>query len=249
LRERLSRAAIEYELVVVDDHSQDTTCQEVDERMAVDSNVRLVHNHSKNGFGYAVRCGLEHFTGDAVAIFMADSSDDPGDLVKYYHILRDEAECAFGSRFIKGSLVVDYPPHKLVLNRLANLFIRLVFGLRYNDMTNAFKGYRANVIRGCRPFLSAHFNLTIEMPLKAIVRGYTYAVTPINWRNRTVGYSKWRIREMGSRYMFIVIYALLEKWLTWDDYKRPRGEGFQPWGLPYKVEAEDSVPQSVDEEH
>jgi dolichol-phosphate mannosyltransferase len=236
-------------LVVVDDHSQDTTCQEVEERMAVDPNVCLVHNHSKNGFGYAVRCGLEHFTGDAVAIFMADSSDDPDDLVKYYYILRNQAECAFGSRFIKGSLVVDYPPHKLVLNRLANLFIRLVFGLRYNDMTNAFKGYRANVIQGCRPFLSAHFNLTIEIPLKAIVRGYTYAVTPINWRNRTVGYSKWRIREMGSRYMFIVIYALLEKWLTWDDYKRPRGERFQPWGMPYKVGAEDSVPQSVDEEH
>lgn len=229
LRERLSREKIQYEIVVVDDHSQDTTCQEVEARMVVDSGVRLVHNQNKNGFGHAVRCGLDHFTGDAVVVFMADSSDDPDDVVNYYYILRDKAECAFGSRFIRGSQVIDYPPHKLVLNRLANLFVRLIFGLRYNDITNAFKGYRTNVIQGCRPFLSPHFNLTVEIPLKAIVRGYTYTIIPISWRNRAVGYSKLHIREMGSRYLFIVIYILLEKWLTWGDYKRPQSEEFESW--------------------
>ncbi len=229
LRERLRREGVNYEIVVVNDNSSDGTCAEVESRTAIDSATYLVHNQGKNGFGYAVRCGLDHFTGDAVVIFMADNSDDPDDVIKYYYILRDKAECAFGSRFIKGSQVIDYPIHKLLLNRLANLFIKIIFGLRYNDTTNAFKGYRANVIQGCRPFLSPHFNLTVEIPLKAIVRGYSYAIVPINWRNRAVGYSKLRIREMGSRYLFIVIYILLEKWLTWGDYKRPTEENFQPW--------------------
>jgi len=235
----LSRESIDYEIVVVDDHSEDATCQEVEVHQAVNPRVRLVHNLNKNGFGYAVRCGLDHFAGDAVIIFMADSSDDPEDVIKYYHILHDQAECAFGSRFIKGSLVVDYPPHKLILNRLANLFIRTLFGLEYNDTTNAFKGYRSNVIRGCRPFLSPHFNLTVELPLKAIVRGYSYAIVPINWRNRAVGYSKLRIREMGSRYLFIVLYVLLEKWLTRGDYHRPHTEQFEPWS------AETQAPASI----
>src|SRR6202007_3177364 len=108
--------------------------------------IRLVRNTGKHGFGRAVRCGLEAFTGDAVVFVMADGSDDPEDVVKYYYTLRDKAECIFGSRFIRGGHVENYPRLKLVLNRLANLCIRLLFGLRYNDITNAFKGYRAYVI-------------------------------------------------------------------------------------------------------
>jgi dolichol-phosphate mannosyltransferase len=236
LRSCLAHEGIDYEIVVVDDHSQDATCQEVETRMAIDPKVRLVHNQNKSGFGYAVRCGLDHFIGDGVVIFMADSSDDPADVIKYYYILRDKAECAFGSRFIKDSRVVDYPLHKLILNRLANWFIQAIFGISYNDTTNAFKGYRTNVIQGCRPFLSPHFNLTVEIPLKAIVRGYSYEVIPISWHNRAVGYSKLRIREMGSRYLFIVVYILLEKWLTWEDYKRPAGEKFEPWPAETNLE-------------
>ena len=169
------------------------------------------------------------FSGAAVAIVMADGSDDPEDLVRYYEILRDRAECAFGSRFMPGSRVQGYPRLKLVINRAANLFIRVLFGLPYNDVTNAFKAYRASVIRGCRPFLSPHYNLTVELPLKAIVRGYSYEVVPIRWRQRSVGESGLRLREMGSRYLFIVLNLWLEKVLTRGDYRRPAGEGFVRW--------------------
>jgi len=223
IREVLSSAGIDYEIVVVDDHCEDSTDDEV---LAVgDPAVRLVHNQDHPGFGYAVRCGFESFTGDAVAIMMADSSDDPLDLLSYFRAIESGAECVFGSRFIKGGKVIDYPIHKLILNRMANSFIRVLFGLRFNDITNAFKAYRREVIEGCRPLVSPHFNLTVEIPLKAIVRGYSFDVIPISWRNRSVGISKLKIREMGSRYLFIVIYVLMEKWLTGDDYKRSRQPG------------------------
>lgn len=218
--QRLRSEDIEFEIVAVDDHCSDDTVAEIHSRQVQEPRIRCVTNTSRGGFGHAVRCGLDHFTGDAVAIVMADLSDDPEDLVSYYRILDSGIECAFGSRFIKGGRVIDYPSHKLVLNRIANTFIRILFGFRYNDVTNAFKAYRAEVIRGCSPLLSAHFNLTVEIPLKAIIRGYSWKVTPISWRNRAVGVSKLRIREMGSRYLFIVLYALLERWLTGGDYSR-----------------------------
>jgi dolichol-phosphate mannosyltransferase len=229
IRERLARERIEYEIVVVDDGSSDTTPAEVQARAAVDPGVRLTVNEGSHGFGYAVRCGLDAFTGDAVAIMMADGSDSPDDLVRYFYVLRDHAECAFGSRFVAGGRVEGYPRLKRVVNRFANFFVRVLFGLRYNDVTNAFKAYRANVIEGCRPLIAPHFNLTVELPLKAIVRGYSYETLPISWRQRRHGRSSLLLQEMGSRYLFIVLYVWFERLLTRGDYRRPRGETFEPF--------------------
>ncbi|MEN9567042.1 MAG: hypothetical protein RLZZ69_2238, partial [Cyanobacteriota bacterium] len=147
-------------------------------------------------------------------------SDSPDDLVRYYFKLQEGYECVFGSRFVKGGRVIDYPVHKLTINRLANLFLKILFGLDYNDTTNAFKAYRRNVVEGIFPLISHHFNLTVEMPLKAIIRGYSYTTIPISWQNRQTGVSKLKIKEMGSRYLFIALYLFLEKMLSRGDYVR-----------------------------
>jgi len=215
-------AGVPHEILVVDDDSEDGTRPIVERFAASHPCVRLVRNPGPNGFGNAVAFGIRASTGDAVAIFMADLSDSPRDLVVYYQKLLEGYDCVFGSRFIKGSRVVDYPFHKLVLNRLANRFVSIIFGLRFNDVTNAFKCYRRHVIEGIEPLLSRHFNLTVEMPLKAIIRGYSYAVVPISWQNRTAGLSKLKVKEMGSRYLFITLYLWLEKHLSRGDYHRNR---------------------------
>ncbi len=220
LREVLKREAIDYEIVLVDDGSTDGTAAEVASIMKLDTSIRLVRNTGLNGFGRAVQCGLNHFAGDAVVIYMADASDSPEDVVKYYHILKNKSDCAFGSRWIRNGGVSNYPLLKRMVNRLANTFIRLLFGIHYNDITNAFKGYRRRVIEGCRPLLSPHFNMTVEIPLKAIVRGYSYSVVPITWKNRRLGQSSLNMKEMGSRYLYIVLIVWLEKLLTKDDYRR-----------------------------
>ena len=151
---------------------------------------------------------------------MADGSDDPADLVRYQRLLERGYDCAFGSRFVAGAEVDDYPPVKLVINRLANWFVRALFRTGYNDTTNAFKAYRREVIETVQPLLSNHFNLTVELPLKAVVRGHSYAVIPISWRNRAHGASKLAMQEMGSRYLFIVLYVFLERHLSRGDYRR-----------------------------
>ncbi|MDB9406094.1 glycosyltransferase [Microcystis sp. CS-574] len=220
ISERLERDKIDYEILVVNDNSKDNTEAVLQKINQENHRIRYINNYYPNGFGFAVRCGLENFSGDAVAVVMADNSDSPDNMVDYYYKLQEGYDCVFGSRFIKGGKVIDYPIHKLFVNRLANLFIQVLFGLKFNDTTNAFKIYRKEVIEGISPLLSHHFNLTVEMPLKAIVRGYSYTTIPITWRNRTTGISKLKLKEMGSRYLFIVLSIWLEKYLSRGDYKR-----------------------------
>lgn len=217
---RLTAVNIPHNILVINDNSQDNTEKVLLELCSKYTQLRYLNSDPPNGFGLAVRQGLEHFAGDAVAIVMADGSDSPDDIVVYYEKLMEGYDCVFGSRFIKGGRVVDYPYHKLIVNRCANWFIKHLFGLQLNDTTNAFKAYRRSVIQGLNPLLSYHFNLTVELPLKAIVRGYSYAVVPISWKNRTTGISKLKIKEMGSRYLFIVLYVFLEKYLARGDYRR-----------------------------
>ncbi len=215
----LEREGIDYEVVVVNDDSEDSTEAVVNAIGDGNPRVRCHRSHLERGFGNAIRAGLDVFEGDAVAIVMADASDDPEDLVRYHRLLEDGWDCAFGSRFVPGAKVYDYPRLKLYVNRLANQFIRILFRHRYNDTTNAFKAYRREVIETIQPLLSKHFNLTVEMPLKAIVRGHTYEVIPTNWTNRTSGVPKLAMKEMGSRYLFIVLYVWLENALSRGDYQ------------------------------
>lgn len=214
----LQREGVPHEIVVVDDGSKDGTWAVLQELKKEIPTLAPVQNLGLHGFGRAVIFGLNAMKGDACTIMMADASDSPEHAVRYWRLLNEGWDCVFGSRFIKGGEVIDYPRVKLFVNRLANFFVRVGFNIRLNDTTNAFKAYRRTVIEGCRPFLSPHFNLTVELPLKAIVRGYTWTVIPISWQNRKYGEAKLKIKEMGSRYFFICAYVWLEKYFSRGDY-------------------------------
>ena len=211
---------IDHEIIVVDDGSTDNTWGVLAVTCNRVQTLRPIRNTGPNGFGRAVTLGFDQISGDAVVIMMADESDDCRDVVSYWRLLNEGWDAVFGSRFIRGGGAIDYPFHKLILNRAANLFLRILFHSGVNDTTNAFKAYRRVVIEGCRPFLSPHFNLTVELPLKTIVRGYSWTVTPITWRNRRSGFSKLKIKEMGSRYLFIALYCWLEKYFSRGDYRK-----------------------------
>jgi dolichol-phosphate mannosyltransferase len=211
---------VPHEIVVVDDGSSDRTWSILTELKSRIAELAPVQNAAPHGFGRAITCGIAKSTGDAVTIMMADESDDCRDVVRYWLKLNEGYDAVFGSRFIRGGGTIDYPLVKYALNRLANWFIRILFRIKLNDTTNAFKAYRRTTLEGLLPFLSPHFNLTVELPLKTIVRGYSWAVIPITWRNRRSGVAKLKIREMGSRYLFIILYCWLEKYFSRGDYRK-----------------------------
>jgi len=221
IEKALDTIKIEHEILVVNDNSKDNTEGVLKQLSFENKAVRYVTNQGPNGFGYAIRYGLERYTGDCVAIMMADLSDSPYDLIKFYTtMIEKNVDCVFGTRWSNGGKVHDYPFIKRIINRMANAIIRIVMNIRYNDTTNAFKLYKREVIEGVKPILSPHFNLTVEIPLKAIIRGFSYAVVPNSWTNRVHGVSKLKIKEMGSRYFFILCYCFIEKYFSRGDFKR-----------------------------
>jgi dolichol-phosphate mannosyltransferase len=220
LHRELSSREVPHEIVVVDDGSTDRTWEILQDLRTRIAELAPTQNTGAHGFGRAIIWGLNEMRGDAVVIMMADESDDPRDVVRFWDLLNQGYDCVFGSRFMRGGSVIEYPRFKLMLNRMANAFLQVLFGIRHNDITNAFKAYRRTTIDGCRPLIAPHFNLTVEIPLKAIVRGYRWTSMPNTYRNRRTGVPKLKIKEMGSRYLFICLYIWLEKHLSRGDYKR-----------------------------
>ena len=213
---------VEHEILIINDHSVDSTLEILSSLEKKIKELKIINNSGKPGFGLAIRQGLENYSGDIVAIVMADGSDSPKDLINFYFKSVKNYTCVFGTRFSSGGSTKDYPVVKYIMNRFFNNLVRLIFRIKYDDITNAFKVYTREAIEGSKPFLSNHFNLTLELPLKIIIRGYKYKIIPNSWKNRQAGVSKMRIKEMGSRYMFILFYCLIEKLLTKDDYKKSR---------------------------
>jgi dolichol-phosphate mannosyltransferase len=213
----LSRAEIPHEFVVANDNSKDGTEAVVRERMQRGLPIRLINRRPPGGFGRAVRSCLDHFQGEVVAVVMADRSDDPEDVVRCYDKIREGYDAVFGSRFLPGAVVKDYPRIKLLANRLGNKLIQCLFWTEHNDLTNAFKVYRADAIRSLLPLYSSHFNLTIEISLGLLVRRFKIARLPINWFGRTSGVAKFHVLKLGRRYFATLMKVYAEKLFVHDD--------------------------------
>ena len=198
-------------ITFVDDYSNDNTWEELEKIKEQNDNVEIYKNKFSPGFGNALRFGIQENKCDAAVFFMGDCSDSPKDIKSYVKFLDEGYDCVFGSRFIKDSKIINYPLPKLILNRIANNFIRLLFLIKYNDVTNAFKAYRSELFLNFKPIISKHFNINAELALKAISRGYKYKVIPITLTNRKKNMSKFVIKEMKNRYIFTILYVWMEK--------------------------------------
>ena len=217
LQAMLRTEKLPYEIIIVNDCSSDGTAGVIAGMMAEDPHVRTVNRTPPGGFGRAIRAGLALVEGDVVVPYMADKSDDPVDVVRYYRKIEEGYDCVFGSRFRPGARVENYPTVKLIANRIVNRCIQAMFFCRFNDLTNAFKAFRTEVILDCGPYRASHFNITIEMSLSALIRKYKIAEIPISWYGRTWGSSHLRLSQMGRRYLATLLKVFAERLLISDD--------------------------------
>ena len=202
---------IDYELVIINDFSTDGSLELVESQKKNYPQVSLFNNETK-GLGGAIVLGIKKSRGNLICIMMSDLSDSMNDLQKYYKLIQDEnVDAIFGSRFISGSKINGYPKKKLILNRIFNFFTKLIFFSNYNDFTNAFKIYKKKAILETFPLVSESYNIFLEIPLKIISRKLKYKIIPISWENRKLGKSKFIIKELGSKYLFTLLYCWLEK--------------------------------------
>ena len=201
---------LDYEVLIINDFSKDDTLEKA-RNLFKNKNFKVLDN-KKKGLGGAINLGIKESSGSNVAIMMADQSDDINDLIKYNSLINTEnCDAILGSRFLKESKVLNYPIQKLVLNRIFNYFVGMIFWNKYNDYTNAFKIYKKSTLEEISPLISESFNIFLEIPLKIISRKYKYKIIPINWTGRTKGVSKFKIRELRSKYLFTLIYCFIEK--------------------------------------
>jgi len=202
---------VDYEVLLINDFSDDETLSKAKKIFELKNRFKVFDNQKK-GLGGAINLGIENAKGDTTVIMMADMSDDIEDLKKYNVLIeRENLDAVLGSRFIKGSEVISYPFQKLILNRIFNLFVSLIFWNKYNDYTNAFKIYKTKILKDLMPLVSESFNIFLEIPLKVISRKYNYKIVPIKWMGRKKGKAKFQIKELRSKYLFTLIYCFIEK--------------------------------------
>ena len=208
----LQKKNYNYELIFIDDFSNDGSYKKLIKFKKKYSKIKIYKNFKK-GLGSAIKLGIEKSKNKYVCIFMCDLSDDVKDINKYYKIIKNNQnlDAVLGTRFAKNSKVKNYPYLKLLLNRVANNIIRILFLSKYNDFTNAFKIYKRTTLLKLFPIVSENFNVFLELPLKIITRKLNYKIISINWYGRKIGESKFKIKEVGSKYVFTMLYCLLEK--------------------------------------
>ena len=208
---KISKRIKDYEIVFIDDFSTDNTKQIIKKSIRSNKKIKYYKN-IKKGLGSAIGLGINKSTKKFVCIFMCDNSDDLSDLMEYYKIInKNNLDAVLGSRFLKNSRVTNYPILKMVLNRIFNYIVKIIFLSNYNDFTNAFKIYKKKTLKELMPIVSDHFNVFLELPLKIIIRKYKYKIIPISWKGRKIGVSKFKISELGSMYIFTLLYCFIEK--------------------------------------
>ena len=202
---------LKFEVLIINDFSEDDTFLKA-KHLSKEFNEFKVINNDKKGLGGAINLGIRSSSGSNIAIMMADQSDSIDDLKKYNSILNSQnLDAVLGSRFLQDSKITGYPMGKLILNRIFNKFVSLIFWNKFNDYTNAFKIYKKKILLEIMPLISEDFNIFLEIPLKIISRNYKYEVIPISWDGRKKGKSKFRIKELRSKYLFTLIYCFIEK--------------------------------------
>ena len=183
----LKKIKHDFEVVVVDDNSDDDSPKILDAIAKRNKKVKVLHKKSSvpgpTGLGSALLFGFKKCTGDVIIPLMGDMSDDPKEIPKLIKKIEEGNDVVVGSRFIQGARLTGYPRLKMVSNRIYNRIFAIMFLMKITDISNAFKAYRKKVLQMAKP-KSKGFEITSEIILKARVAGMKIDEVPVSWNGR-----------------------------------------------------------------
>lgn len=200
---------IPYELIVVNDHSQDDTRKVVEGLSSQYSNIRLVENSLDKGFANALKTGFAQATGDAIIPIMADLCDDLETVKVMFSKINAGYDVVCGSRYTRGGSRVGGAKAKAFFSSFVGQSLHFLLGLPTHDIANAFKMYRKKVIDSIG-IKSNGFEVSMEIPLKAYFMGFKMTEVPTVWRERRKGKSSFRILKLSSSYFKLYLWAILK---------------------------------------
>lgn len=199
---------IEHEILVVNDHSEDSTCKIVEDFAKEHPRVRLVQNEDEGGFTNTLKCGFAQARGDAIVSFMADLCDDPATIPVMLAKFDEGYDVICASRYMSGGEKLGGRAIQSFFSRFVGLTIRVLAKIPTHDISNAFKMYRREVIQNMN-IEEAGFASSMEIAVKAFVKGYRITEVPTRWRGRTKGKSKFRVLKVYKDYLRWYVWALL----------------------------------------
>ena len=198
---------IDFEVIAVDD-STDETWDILKSLEKKYKNFKAVQGDKPPGYGKAIRKGFDRAKGNVLLPFNGDMCDSLDDAVRYLKIIKDEGyDMAFGSRYMKGGKVINYPSNKILVSKLGNLFLKVLFGIKCSDVTNTFKGFSRKSLQVIKPQADS-YEIGLELALKGVKKGLTYKTIPISWTGRKFGVSKMKILKSVKRH-FIMSMKIL----------------------------------------
>lgn len=204
---------IDFELLVVNDHSTDSTGRIVLEKTKQFSNIRLVENELDPSFANALRTGFANFKGDLVLPLMADLCDDLYTINKMYAKINEGYDLVCGSRYMGNGLRLGGSKFKSFLSSMGGRSLHLILGIPTHDIANAFKMYRKEVIKAV-DIKATGFEISMEIPLKAHYLGFKIAEVPTVWRERTKGKSSFRIIKLLPSYLRLYFWGIYKSLIS-----------------------------------
>lgn len=207
IEEKLS---LNYEIIVVNDHSVDNTAGIVKDLMKQYSNLRLVDNDTGRGFANALRKGFSVSNSDLVIPVMADLCDDPRTIKDMYAKSLGGFDIVSGSRYMKGGTKIGGPLIQSLSSRFVGCSLRYFIGIPTFDVSNSFKCYRRSVLNAIK-LKSKGFEVSMEITLKAYFAGFTIAEVPTTWKGRSIGKSKFYLFKVAPRYIKLYLWAIFNK--------------------------------------